>query len=113
MLPLFITLNDVRNAAPNLLHRTLFADVADIRPHLIDRTPHTLLVCPQYLMGVIQSERIEIKLIQIKDLVKSIEEKKIGISIGELCENLRTRKIEGWEEASKHPRFTLQIFPSL
>jgi len=105
VLPLFITLNDVRNAAPNLLQYTLFADAADIPPHF-------LLVYPQYLIGIILSERIEIKLIQIQELVKIIGEKKIGMSIEELLGNLRMGKIEPWEKPSKRPRFTFQIFPS-
>ena len=112
VLPLFITLNDVRNAAPNLLQHTLFADVADIPPHFIDRAPHTMLVYPQHLIGIILSERIEIKLIQIEELVKIIGEKKIGMPIEELLENLRMGKIKPWEKPSKRPRFTFQIFPS-
>jgi hypothetical protein len=112
-LPLLITLNDVRNAAPNLLQYTLFADAADIPPHLIDMTPHTLLVYPRSLKGIILSERIEIKLIQIEELVKIVEEKKIGISIEELLENLRFSKIKLWENASKRPKYTFQIFPNL
>ncbi|MEM2738933.1 MAG: hypothetical protein QXK93_08115 [Candidatus Bathyarchaeia archaeon] len=112
VLPLYVTLNDVRNAAPNLLNNTLFADVADIPPQLIDRTPHTLLVYPRRLKGIIFSERKEIKLIHIEEAAKSIAEKKIGISIEELRKKLKMGKIEGWESASKRPRFTFQIFPS-
>jgi len=72
VLPLFITLNDVRNATPNLLQYTLFADAVDIPSHFIDRTPHTLLVYPRYLKGVILSEKIEIKLIPIEELIKIV-----------------------------------------
>ncbi|GBC73270.1 hypothetical protein HRbin04_00667 [archaeon HR04] len=112
VLPLYITLNDVRSAAPNLLNNTLFADAADIPPQWIDRTPHTLLVYPQRLQGIILSERKEIKLITIEYIAKSIAEKKIGISIEELRKNIKMGKIERWENASKRPRFTFQIFPS-
>lgn len=46
VLPLFVTLNDVRNLAPNLLQQTFFADAADIPPWLIQLSTHPLGLSP-------------------------------------------------------------------
>jgi hypothetical protein len=110
VLPLFITLNDVRSQSPRLLGQTVYADVKDIPPWFVDNSPHTLLVYPSHNFGVVQSERKEIKIFTSKDIITYLSEKKIGVAVEELRGNL-TKPIEGIETRSRRPRFTFQVFP--
>jgi hypothetical protein len=110
--PVFVTLNDIRKFSPNLLQRTFFVDVADIPPWLVDNRLHQVVVYPHYRMGVLHSERREIKLISFEEMLKSIAERRVGVTIEELRENLKGRELEGAKVRSTRPRFTFQIFPS-
>jgi len=112
VLPLFITLDDVRKHTPNLLRETVFADAADIPPWVVDNSPHTMLVYPRHRQGIILSERREIKILTSEELIRQISEKKIGVTIEELRRNLKVEHIEGAETRSKRPRFTFHIYPS-
>jgi hypothetical protein len=111
VLPIFVTLNDVRNMAPSLLQQTFFADAVDIPPWLINNFPHTLSVYPHRGIGIVHSERQEIKVISFEELSTNMRERKIGVTIEELRGNLKTKQIEGAEMISRNPRFTFQIYP--
>lgn len=108
--PLFITLQQVRNSSPHLLRKTLFADVKDIPPHLVDNRSHKVLIYPKYRMGIVKSERWKISLFSFQELLKEMLEKKIGIPVGVLLENLKSKKEWKVKLGSKRPRFTFQVF---
>lgn len=110
--PTFVTLNDVRSLSPNLLQRTFFVDVTDIPPRLVDNRSHQVLVYPSHRIGVVKSERKEIKLIPFEEILKSIAERRVGVTIKELLGNLKGKELEGAKIKSTRPRFTFQIFPS-
>jgi hypothetical protein len=112
VLPLFITLNDLRNQAPQLLGQTVYADAAHIPPWIIDNTPHTLLVYPAQGFAIIHSEERRIKVSPFKELTTSIAEKKIGVTIEELRANLKRQRIEGAETKSRRPKFTFHTYPT-
>jgi len=111
VLPMFITLADVRNQAPNLLQKTYFADARAIPPSLINRATHSLLAYPQKLFARVLSNEQKIDLYPFGKVVMAIEKRELGITIEELQKNLRTPKEA--EFKSKRPRFTFQIFPNL
>ena len=69
VLPILTTLDDVRTAAPNLLRKTLFADVADIPPWITNNLPHYLIVYPQWQLGVLRSKEYRIGLLSFEDLL--------------------------------------------
>ena len=112
VLPLFTTLNDVSNQAPQLLGQTVYADAADIPPWIVDNAPHTLLVYPTQGFAIIHSDRRRIKVSPFKELMTNIAEKKIGVTIEELRGNLKARRIEGAETRSRRPKFTFHTFPT-
>ena len=112
ILPMFITLTDVRRFSPNLIQKTFFVDVTDIPPWLVDNRSHRVLAYPHHRVGVILSERKQIKLTPFEEMLKSVAEKRIGIALERLLENLKGRELEGAKFKSKRLRFTFQIFPS-
>ena len=112
VLPLFTTLNDVRNQSPHLLGQTVYADAIDIPPWLVNNSSHTLLVYPRHRLGIVLSNKKEIKILTSEEIIANISEKKIGVAIEELRRNLKTKHIEGAETRSRRPKFTFQIFPS-
>ena len=108
--PLYVTLQQIRNSSPYLLRRTLFADVRDIPPWLVDNRSHKVLVYPKLQIGIVKSEEWKIQLFSFEELLKDVSKKKMGIPVSMLLENLKSKEKWKVKLGSKRPRFTFQVF---
>jgi hypothetical protein len=109
VLPTYLNLIDVHRNTPHLIRRTYLADVMDIPASVVDRTSHDLEVLPAQSTGIIHSEKVEIRLQKPENLLASIHDRKAGLTLGTLRENMKT-KLERTVETSRS-RFNFISFP--
>jgi hypothetical protein len=75
--------------------------------------PHNLHLFPHLHIAILHSESEgKIKAISTEEFGRLIAERKIGLSIGELRENMMRVPKEDLIPSSKRPKFMLNVFPA-
>jgi hypothetical protein len=65
---------------------------------------------PQRQIAIIQSEEIKVKVISAKYFQNLVAERKIGLRISQMLENLKRPPKEDFVPRSKRPRFLFTMF---
>jgi len=112
VLPCYVTLFDLRNSMPNPLSSTYFADATQIPIQAVGSQKHELHVYPANLYGILRSKKDEMKIrIMSPEKFRSLLfEKRIGMPIGEIVENLSRSQKEEERTYTKRPRFLFSVF---
>jgi hypothetical protein len=97
------------NYIPHLLARTFFIDVAQILPQNVGNQTHRIILDPQNRTAVLHSKESKLEVTTAKEFQGLIAEKRVGIKLRDLLENMRRPPKGEYSLKSRRPRFLFNM----
>ena len=109
-LPALWTNAEFIGSIPQLLNRTFFIDVSQIPPTIVDRRTHRIFLDPQRRTAMLRSEEKRLKVTSADEYRGLVAERKIGLPISQMLENMKKPPKDDFLPRSRRPRFLFNVF---